>query len=387
MISSCSQHQSLKRAFLFAPYGDYDTKFVSDLQNENGLSSVQVKHWFMVMRQRMNVKEFVFGDIEYNDINDENVTDNIKQSGRSPLDVLVDFPGLKLQPTASVGDKGDDTRSENDSGNFEGDVSSEEEDSVFNKEKDTTITKRAPGMMWTYGAPNVPSFLPKVNAPSFDTSPNKSSPRRESFEEVSLIEEDNEENDNSRRTPEMWISGAPDSWDSGSDVSNEAEVLHVNAPSFICSTPNKNGKCQKMPEVRNLKKEKLSVEEKAKRYDLLKLGIEVLVKQMEVMRERLEAQNPPAEVNIKQEPGLQQLSQQPFPFQQTQMVDSWPQQQAQQPLQFVPLHHELPPQLNYQTPPPQWIPRHHQPHSQYYQTPQKLNAQHHPHQGVFRQRY
>lgn len=358
---------------------------MSTLQNENGLSSVQVKQWFMVMRQRMNVKEFVSGDIEYIDINDENVTDDVKQSGRSPLDVLVDFSGLTLQPTASVRDKDDDTRNGNDSGNFEEEVSSEEEDSVFIE--DNAITKRAPEMMWTYGAPNVPSFLPKVNAPSFDTSPKKSCPRRESFEEISSYEEDVEENDNTRRTPEMWTNGAPDNWDSGSDVSNEMEGLHVNKPLFISSTPNKNGKCQKMPEVRNIKKEKLSVEEKAKRYDLLKLGIEVLVKQMEVMRERLEAQNPPAEVNIKQEPGLQQLSQQPFPFQQTQMVDPWPQQQAQQPLQFVPLHHELPPQLNYQTPPPQWIPRQHQPHPQYYQTPQQLNAQHHPHQGVFRQRY
>jgi len=315
MSSNFSQHQSLKRAFLFAPYGDYDTKFVSDLQNENGLSSVQVKHWFMVMRQRMNVKEFVSGDIEYSDITDENVTDDVKQSGRSPMDVLVDFSGLKLQPKASVRDDNNDTPNGNDSGNFEEEVSSNEEDSVVIMEKDNAITKKAPEVFT-----NEPLIHVNVNAPLFDGSL-----KRESKDKAI-----------SKAAPEMATNGAPDNWDD-MDVSNLVEALHVNTllspkkESKIKQEPeiyNENGKCQQMPEVGNIKEEKLSVEEKAKKYDHLKLEMEGLEKQMEEMRKRLEAQNPPAEVNIKQEPGLQQLSQQPFYFQQPQIVNPWQQQQA-----------------------------------------------------------
>ena len=199
MSPNYSQHQSLKRAFLFAPYGDHDPKFVSDLQNENGLSSVQVKNWFMVMRQRMNVKEFVSGDIEHIDINDENVTDDVKQSGRSPLDVVVDFSGLKLQPTSSVRDKGDDTRSGNDSGNFEEEVSSNEEDTGVIKEKDNANTKKAPEM-WTNEHP----IYVEVNAPLFDGSL-----KRESKNKAIT-----------KAAPEMATNGASDNLDDKMDASN-----------------------------------------------------------------------------------------------------------------------------------------------------------------------
>ena len=308
MSPNYSQHQSLKRAFLFAPYGDHDPKFVSDLQNENGLSSVQVKNWFMVMRQRMNVKEFVSGDIEYIDINDENVTDDVKLSGRSPLDVLVDFSGLTLQPTSSVRDKGDDTRSGNDSGNFEEEVSSNEEDTGVIKEKDNANTKKAPEM-WTNEHP----IYVEVNAPLFDGSL-----KRESKNKAIT-----------KAAPEMATNGASDNLDDNMDVSNLVEALHVNTPlspkreSEIKQEPeiyNENEKCQQMPEVVNIKEEKLSVEEKAKKYDHLKLEMEGLEKQMEEMRKRLEAQKPsPTEANIKQEPGVQQPSlQTPSYYQQTQ---------------------------------------------------------------------
>ena len=47
----------------------------------------------------MNVPEFVFGDIEYNDMTDEDVTDDVKQSGVSPLDVLINLSRLDLPPS------------------------------------------------------------------------------------------------------------------------------------------------------------------------------------------------------------------------------------------------------------------------------------------------
>ena len=250
MTASTSQHQSMKRAFLFAPLGDHDAELVSRLQTETGLNSAQVKHWFMVMRKRMNVMKFLGNSLDDDiTIKDEAVTDEIKQSGKSPLDILVDFSNLTIQAANNVRNIGDDTYNEDDSGNFD-----EEE-----------IVKEICN------------------------------------DEQSVVEEKNKSPIKIKQEPL---------------ADHELEEWSQKQP---------------VPEVGIIKEEKLSVEEKAKKYDHLKLEMESLEKQMEEMRKRLEAQKPsPVEANIKQEPGAQPLSQQqPFHFQQHQIVNPWQQQHVQ----------------------------------------------------------
>ena len=342
MSSNCSQHQSLKKAFLGAPYGDLDPELVSDLQNENGLSSVQVKRWFTVMRQRLNVQEFVFGDIEYNDMTDEDVTDDVKQRS-SPLDVLIDFSGLKIS-------------NEDDSGNFEEAISSSDEDCIV-EEKDNAITKNDV-WMWTYGAPNALSLYPSL--------------KEISEKEASSNEDEGviiEVNDDSSRTTE-----APYNWDNGMHVRNKA--LNVNAPPFISSPKKKdrvnaasfipNGSAPSsvssspQPQAYNenenvkwnklFKEENLSVEEKARRFDLYRQGMKNWMDENEQMRKCLKGLNPPAD-------------------------NAWPRQQARQPPQASAHNHQLPPQFNPHHPPSQFAPQYEQPapqHATQYeqQTPQ-----------------
>ena len=212
-------------------------------------------------------------------MDDEDITDDVKQSGKSPLDVPIDFSRLDLPPSVR------DSYNEDDSGNFEEEVSSNDGEGVV--------------------------------APSLDPSP-----KRET-------------------APQMATNTAPDNRDDSMDVSFKMEALTVNSPSFV-SSPKRESKIKQEPEVfnenvkcevGNIKEEKLSVEEKAKMYDHLKLEMEGLEKQMEEMRKRLEAQNPPAEVNLKQEPGLQQLSQPqqlPYHLYQPQIVIPWQHQQYSQ---------------------------------------------------------
>ena len=292
-----NQHQSLKRAFLYAPLGDHDSELVLRLQTETGLSSAQVKHWFMVMRNRMNVKKFLGNsqDIDVTIMGDS-VTDKVKQSGKSPLDILVDFSNLHVQATNNVRNIGDDTYDEDDSGNFD------EEESV--------------------------------NEPCKQ-------------EESVVVEEENKSPINVKEEPVD---------------ENEFEGCSENQPA---------------PELRKVKEEKLSVEEKAKKYDHLKLEMESLEKQMEEMRKRLEAQKPvPTEKNIKQEPGVQQPSlQTPSYYQHPHhlIVNPWQQHpQAQYPISYP---YQYPSQPYIMTFQPQQQQQHH------FQ-PQQFITQYHQPQGV-----
>ena len=58
MSLSGNLHLSLTRAFLFKPYGDDDQEYAKDLQLETGLTSVQMKNWFIVMRETTNLEKF-----------------------------------------------------------------------------------------------------------------------------------------------------------------------------------------------------------------------------------------------------------------------------------------------------------------------------------------
>ena len=134
---------------------------------------------------------------------------------------------------------------------------------------------------------------------------------------------------------------------------------------------------QPAPEISNIKEEKLSVEEKAKKYDHLKLEMESLEKQMEEMRKRLEAQKPtPTEANIKQEPGVQQPSlQTPSYYQHPHhlIVNPWQQHpQAQYPISYP---YQYPSQPYIMTFQPQQQQQHH------FQ-PQQFITQYHQPQGV-----
>ena len=82
MSRSGSLHLILKRVFLFKPYGDYDEEYVQDMQMETGLSSDQIKNWFIVMREATNLEKF--WRIEDNEI----VPNNVKQ------DIIVDVSKL-----------------------------------------------------------------------------------------------------------------------------------------------------------------------------------------------------------------------------------------------------------------------------------------------------
>ena len=294
MTLNPSQHQSMKRAFLFAPLGDHDEELVLRLQTETGLRCAQVKHWFMVMRKRMNVKKFLRNSLDDDiTISDEAVTDEIKQSGKSPLDILVDFSNLNIQATNNVRKIGDDTYNEDDSGNFD-----QEE-----------IVKEFCN------------------------------------DEQSVIEEKNKSPIKIKQEPE-------------GDLEFEGWSQK-----------------QLVPEVGIIKEEKFSVEEKAKKYDHLKLEMESLEKQMEEMRKRLEAQKPsPAEANIKQEPGVQPLSQQqPFHFQQHQIVNPWQQQHVQAQYPSYPYQYASQPYIMSFNP---------QQQQQHYFQPQQFITQYNQPQGV-----
>ena len=306
-----NQHQSLKRAFLFSPLGDIDSELIKRLKSETGMRSDEVRHWFKVTRKRMNLTKFV-GAIENDDIIfDEAVTDEIRKSGKSPLDILVDFSRVNFNDETDDSDRnigiGDDIY--DDSGNFDEeeftiDSSFENESEVIENEEEIKI-KPEPGVEFLKNQPD---------------------------SEIGNIKEE--------------------------PVVEETEQFQKKQPD---------------PDIGNIKEEQLSVEEKAKKYDQMKLEIDGLQKQMEEMRRRLESQKPvepqpPGALPIvKKEPGFQNQLSQPQ-YQQYQIVNTWQQQSPY-------------PNYSYQYPAQPYI-LPYQPQQQYQFQPQQFTAQYQQPRGI-----